>query len=137
MSSPPTFGVSPAAAVPPGAAGDAAGPGCWVQAASTTANTRRYAMRARITATTPLKAECTAWREDGTAGRYALRQRYPRSAPLDHLVIDPHELRRHVRPVEFGRAARAGLAQSYAQGRLADEPLHCGSEAVRISRLDE
>src|SRR5688572_14812919 len=115
MSSPPALGVSPAAAVPPGAVGDAAGPGCWVQAASTTANTRRNAMRARITATTPLTWNVLRGGKTVPQCDTALRHPYRRSAPLDHLGIDPHELRGHVRPVEFRRAARAGLAQSYAQ----------------------
>src|SRR5688500_777596 len=101
MSSPPSLGVSPAAAVAPGDVRDAAGPGCCVHAASTPATTRRYAMRARTTATTPLTRNVLRGGKTVPQGDTALRHPYRRSAPLDHLVIDPHELRRHVRPVEF------------------------------------
>src|SRR5437879_11036984 len=80
---------------------------------------------------------CCAWRKEGTATRHGLRHSYHRPAPLDHLFVDAHELCGDVRPVEFGRAPRAGLAESYAQRGLADEPLERRRDAVGVSRLHQ
>src|SRR5258705_1474646 len=78
-----------------------------------------------------------AWRKDGTATRDGLRDSYCRTAPLDHLFVDADELSGDMRPVKFGGAARAGLAQSYAQSGLADEPFERGRDPVGIFRLDQ
>src|SRR2546423_7033181 len=59
-------------------------------------------------------------------------------APLtDDLFVEFNELGRHMRPVVFGCPPCSGLAQTLAEGRLADEALDRSRQRIRVLRLDQ